>query len=131
MASRGTIEMSSNSRIDTTLCPAGSDCSLRSSSNCMTMAVDDRANPNPATSAAYQASPASMAAPVRSAPQVRTWIAPRPKISRLRLHSRAGRISSPMMNRNSTMPISATCSMVSGSDTTPSTDGPKTRPAAR
>ena len=53
---------------------------------------------------------------VSSAPQATTCAAPSPKISRRRLHSRDGCISSPMTNRNMTTPSSATCRIASGSE---------------
>ena len=68
---------------------------------------------------------------VSSVPQVATWAMPRPKISRRRLHSRDGCISSPITNRNITTPSSATCRIACGSVNSRSPNGPMMRPAAR
>ncbi|MNL76208.1 hypothetical protein D3C87_2021330 [compost metagenome] len=69
--------------------------------------------------------------PVRSAPQVATWMMPSPKICLRSAQSRLGSISSPMMNRNSTTPSSAAASTEAGSEISPVPEGPSNSPAAR
>jgi hypothetical protein len=54
-----------------------------------------------------------------------------PKICRRNFHSRLGCISRPMMNRNITMPSSATLRMASGSLNSFSPYGPISSPAVR
>ncbi len=95
------------------------------------MAVDESTNPMAARNATTGGNPNRMPTPVISAPQVATCAAPSPKISRRRLHSRDGCISSPMMNRNITTPNSATCRIACGLVNSFSPNGPITRPAAR
>ena len=97
----------------------------------MTMAVDDSTKPMAAMNATTGGNPARTPTPVNSAPQMATCATPRPKISRRRLHSRDGCISSPMMNRNITTPSSATCRIACGLVKSFSPNGPITRPAAR
>ena len=129
--SNGTMARSSSSRIDTTRWPLGDTVSPRSSSSSITVAVDVSTKPIAATKATGHASPASMPTPVSSVPQASTCASPRPKISRRRLHSRVGCISSPMMNRNITTPSSATCRMAAGSANSAAPKGPMATPAAR
>ncbi len=130
-ASSGTMARSSSSRIETALCPCGSIRSPRSSSICMMTAVDDSTKPHAPIRATAGVKPRAMPTPVSSRAQAATWAAPRPKISRLRLHNRDGRISRPMMNSSITTPSSATCRMVMGSSKRPRPNGPIRSPAAR
>jgi len=97
----------------------------------MMTAVDDSTKPMATMKATATDRPAAMPVRVSRKPAPSTWAAPRPKISRRRLHNRLGRISRPMMNRKMTTPNSATCRMVSGSRNTPRPKGPMARPAAR
>ena len=97
----------------------------------MITAVDERTKPIATMKATGADKPAAMAVRVSSSPEPMTCAAPSPKMSRLRLHNRLGRISSPMMNRKITTPNSATCRMVSGSWNSPTPNGPIARPAAR
>ena len=97
----------------------------------MITAVDDSTKPLAPMIAAWTGKPPSMATPDSKAQQSSTWAAPRPKISLRSDHSLAGRISSPMMNRNITTPSSATWRIASGSANSLSPNGPITRPAAR
>ena len=129
--SSGTMAKSSSNRIDTARWPAGLPRSPRSSRVCMITAVELSTKPIAPMKATGADTPAAMATRVNSRPQVITWAAPSPKISRLKLHSRCGRISRPMMNRKMTTPNSATCRMVSGSRNSFRPNGPMARPAAR
>ena len=134
-ASSGMIARSSSSRIATERWPLGAFVSPRSSIIFMITAVEDSTKPIAPITAAAGGRPNSMATPESSAPQARTCVAPRPKISRRMAHSLAGRISSPMRNRNITTPSSATWMIVSGSLNRPKEasgpKGPMKRPAAR
>ncbi len=111
--------------------PSGVAVAPSSSSNCMMTAVDESTNPMAPTAATGRATPAASAASVSSTLQVITCAAPSPKICRRSAHSLVGRISSPMMNRNSTTPNSAVCSKVSGSSINPMPKGPTASPPAR
>ena len=95
--------------------PFGVETSPRSSRICMTIAVEVSTKPAPATNDTPTGKPPTMPTQVRSKAQTPTCIAPSPKISRLRPHSRDGCISRPMMKRNITTPSSATWRMASGS----------------
>ena len=97
----------------------------------MTIAVEDSARPAAATKATAGDMPASTAAPISSAPHAITCAAPRPKMSRLRLHSRDGFSSSPMTKSSSTTPNSATPRTESGSRNSFSPNGPMAMPATR
>ena len=131
-ASSGTMARSSSSSTETIFCPAGVCSSPRSDRICMTMAVEVRTNPMPATNATAGASPSrKMPASVSSSPHRPTCRMPNPKISLRSPQSLAGSISSPTMNRNSTTPSSAACSTACGSPTSFSPNGPMTSPAAR
>ncbi len=131
MASKGTMVRSSSSSTDTMRWPRLVEVSPRSSSICMTMAVDDSTKPMAPMKDTAGESPASTPAAVSTAPQVTTCNRPRPKISWRRFHSRVGCISSPMTNRNITTPNSAMSRMDCASLNTPSPKGPMASPAAR
>jgi hypothetical protein len=88
--------------------PLGVEMSPRSSSNCMTIAVEVSTKPAPATNETETGKPVASPTPVRSRAQIPTWSTPSPKISRRKPQSREGSISRPMMNRNITTPSSAT-----------------------
>ncbi len=89
-------------------CPFGAAISRRSSSNCMTIAVEVSTKPAPATKEGATGKPVRTPTPVRSIAQRATCTMPSPKISRRSPQRREGRISSPMMKRNITTPNSAT-----------------------
>ena len=131
MASSGTMARSSSNKIDTMRWPRGVEVSPLSSSNCITMAVDDSTNPEAATKATAPDSPASTPAAMSRAMHTTTCARPSPKICLRRFHSRDGCISSPMTNKNITTPSSATCKMVCASLKNPIPKGPMARPAAR
>ena len=131
MASSGTMARSSNSRMETALCPCGVGRSPRSSSIWTMTAVEDMTKPMAPTKATGADTPAAMATSVSARPASPTWAAPRPKISFRIPHRRLGRISRPMMNRKMTTPNSATCKMVSGSRNRARPKGPMAAPAAR
>ena len=95
--------------------PFGVAMSPRSSSVCMTIAVDVSTKPAPATKDEATGKPVAMPIAVSSSEQIPTCMAPRPKISRRSPHNRDGFISRPMMNRNITTPSSATCRIASNS----------------
>ena len=71
------------------------------------MAVDDMAMTKPTARALFQSSPNIMDAPPTTAAVTASWAPPRPKIAPRRLHSRAGRTSSPIRNSRITTPNSA------------------------
>ncbi len=130
-ASNGMIERSSSSRIDTARWPAGDAVTPRSSSIFMITAVDDSTKPIAPITATAGGQPKARPTPDSSAPQTSTCASPSPKISLRNAHSLVGRISSPIRNRNSTTPSSATCRMACGSSKNPSPKGPISRPAQR
>ena len=111
--------------------PLSDASSPRSSSNCMTIAVEVSTKPAPATNDAAGGKPVSTPTSVNNAAQAATCAKPRPKIWRRIAHNRDGRISRPMMKRNITTPSSATRRMSAGSRKTFKPYGPITSPAAR
>ncbi len=131
IASNGTINRSSNSRIATIFCPGGKATSPRSANNCITTAVEVSTKPDAATKATGSAKPSNMPTPVNASAQTAICSAPSPKISLRKLHRCEGRISSPITNRNITTPNSATCRMACGALNRPNPNGPMASPAAR
>ena len=111
--------------------PFGVESDPRSSRSCMTMAVEVRTKPVPATNEIAGENPMAMPTSMSAAMQTPTWARPRPKISRRMPQSRDGSISSPMMNRNITTPSSATCRMAWASENRPRPNGPMASPATR
>ena len=97
----------------------------------MITAVDDSTKPDAPMIAAAGGKPYAMPTPDSSAPQMITCTAPSPKMSRRIAHSLAGRISSPIRNRNITTPSSATWMIASESWNSFSPNGPTATPAAR
>ena len=131
-ASRGTMARSSSSSTDITRCRLAMIRSPRSSSTCMTMAVDESTKPMPAISATPGFKPQMKTpAAVSAAPQTTTCVRPSPKICRRMFHSRDGCISRPITNRNITTPSSAICRIVCGSRKKARPNGPIATPAAR
>jgi hypothetical protein len=130
-ASSGTIARSSSRSTETMRWPFGVDISPRSSSTCITIAVEVRTKPAAATNEMPSGKPSARPTHDSNALHAPTCNRPSPKISRRRLHRREGSISSPIMNRNMTTPSSATCRMACGSANNPRPNGPITSPAAR
>ena len=130
-ARTGMLARSSNNSMAIARCPCGAALSPESSSIFITAAVEDSTKPIAAISAVCQGQPNSKPTIVSSPAMMATCAAPRPKMSRRSAHNFAGRISSPMTNRNITTPNSPTCKIVCASVMTPSPNGPMARPAAR
>ena len=131
--SSGTMARSSSSRIDTTPLPrAASRCrraprgSARRWRWRTARSPWRRGTPPPAGNPASDTDAGQQRAAGR-----RPAATPMPKISRRRLHSRDGCISSPMTNRNITTPSSATCRIACGSVNSRSPNGPIDEPGGQ
>jgi hypothetical protein len=131
MAIIGIAAMSWNSRIEKLAWPAGVGIRLRSSSEASAIAVEDSDSPRPAISAIFQPTPASRAAPNRTAATSPTWAPPQPKMGRRSAHRRLGSSSRPIRNSSSTTPNSAKCSASSASAISLKPNGPIRMPATR
>ncbi len=129
----GTAARSCMSRTANAPLPWSLATSPFSSRVCMTIAVEESARPNPTTMAAFgEMSASASRAPARMAPVTRICREPSPRSRRRMDHSLLGRISRPMVNMNSTTPISATARSSSTwvVRTTPGECGPSATPAA-
>ena len=86
MASKGTINKSSKSKIDTIFCPRLVESALRSPNTCITMAVEVSTKPAEETNATSQETPNCTPTIVIKIAEITTCMLPSPKIWRRKLH---------------------------------------------
>ena len=112
----GTTIRSWNKRTPSDVRPTGVAKRCASISVCVTMAVEESASANPATSATARL-PVIHAAPAPiSTAESRTWTEPMPSTRRRIAHSRSSENSSPMRKSRKTTPSSANGATRSGSE---------------
>ena len=131
IASKGTINKSSNNKMATIFWPCGWAISPRSPSNCITIAVEVSTKPAAPIKATCHVKPNNSPTPVNAVAQTTICNVPRPKISRLSPHKCEGCISRPITNRYMTIPNSAICKIDVESWKNAKPNGPMIKPAIK